>query len=132
MSKILIVDDDPVMRKLLAKAVSRLDAVVFLASDGIHALDALRCNNDFDLILTDISMPVLDGRQLITTVKGDPKMSHIPILIMSGVVRMKDIADLLDLGATKFIPKPFNMKTLREDIVRTLETSKEKEKETIS
>ena len=75
MLKILIVDDDPVVRKLLAKAVSPLDVVSHFASDGIHALDALRCNHDFDL---------------------------------------------LDIGAEKFIPKPFNNQTLREDIMSTL------------
>jgi len=120
MLKILIVDDDPVMRKLLAKAVAPLDLVSFFASDGIHALDALRCNSDFDLMITDISMPVLDGRQLINTVKADPKLKEIPILIMSGVVGMSEIADLLDLGAEKFIPKPFNMQTLREDVMSAL------------
>ncbi len=121
MSKILIVDDDPVMRKLLAKAVAPLNMCTFFASDGIHALDALRCNKDFDLMITDISMPVLDGRQLITTVKNDPALADIPVLIMSGVVGMSEIADLLDLGASKFIPKPFNMQTLRDDVTSTLE-----------
>ena len=120
MLKILIVDDDPVMRKLLAKAVGPLEVVPHFASDGIHALDALRCNNDFDLMITDISMPVLDGRQLINTVKSDPMLKNIPILIMSGVVGMSEIADLLDLGAEKFIPKPFNNQTLREDVMSTL------------
>ncbi len=121
MSKILIVDDDPVMRKLLAKAVAPLNMNVYFASDGIHALDAVRCNKDFDLLITDISMPVLDGRQLITTIKNDPSLADIPVLIMSGVVGMSEIADLLDLGAFKFIPKPFNMQTLREDVQSALE-----------
>lgn len=121
MSKILIVDDDPVMRKLVAKAVAPLNLETFFASDGIHALDALRCNADFDLLITDISMSVLDGRQLITTIKNDPALADTPVLIMSGVVGMSEIADLLDLGASKFIPKPFNMQTLRDDVVSVLE-----------
>ncbi len=120
MLKILIVDDDPVMRRLLAKAIAPLELTAFFASDGLHALDALRCNQDFDLMITDISMPLLDGRLLIYTVKNDPQLKDIPILIMSGVVGMGEIADLLDLGAAKFIPKPFNMQTLREDVMSTL------------
>ncbi len=124
MPKIMIVDDDPVMRKLLAKAVAPLDVSAHYASDGIHALDALRCNKDFDLLITDISMPVLDGRQLIVTIKKDPTLAGIPILIMSGVVGMNEIADLLDLGAFKFIPKPFNMQTLRDDVMSALECPK--------
>ncbi len=122
MYKILVVDDDPVMRKLLAKAIAPLDLTTHFASDGIHALDALRCNTDFDLMITDVSMPVLDGRQLIQTLKSDPNLARIPILIMSGVVGMSEIADLLDLGAFKFIPKPFNNQTLRDDVVSALET----------
>lgn len=121
MSRILLVDDDPVMRKLLAKALAPLNMNTFFASDGIHALDILRCNPDFDLLITDISMPVLDGRQLITTIKNDPALAGIPVLIMSGVVGMNEIADLLDLGASKFIPKPFNMQTLRDDVMSTIE-----------
>ena len=124
MSKILIVDDDPIMRKLLAKAVAPLEFETFFSSDGIHALDALRCNKDFDLLITDISMPVLDGRQLITTIKNDPDLAGIPVLITSGVVSMCEIADLLDLGASKFIPKPFNMQTLRDDVQRALDCQK--------
>jgi len=121
MPKILIVDDDPVMRRLLAKALAPLSVETYFASDGIHALDALRCNKDFNLLITDISMPVLDGRLLITTIKNDPSMAEIPILIMSGVVGMSEIADLLDRGASKFIPKPLNMQTLRDDVLRTLD-----------
>ena len=120
MFKVLVVDDDLVMRKLLEKALAPLEMNILFASDGIHALDVLRCNKGFDLMITDISMPVLDGRQLIRTVKNDPKLKDLPILIMSGVVGMSEIADLLDLGAEKFVPKPFNAQTLREDVMSTL------------
>ena len=121
MTKILIVDDDPVMRRLLDKALEPLQVQLHHCSDGIHALDALRCNTDFDLIITDISMPVLDGRMLISTVVRDTSLPRIPILIMSGVVGVNEIADLLDLGATKFIPKPFNMQSLREEVQSCLD-----------
>lgn len=121
MAKILIVEDDPVMRDLLAMALEPLGAELHRCSDGIHALDALRCNEDFDLIITDISMPVLDGRQLISTLAQDETLPNLPILIMSGVVGVNEIADLLDLGATKFISKPFNIQTLLDDVESCLE-----------
>jgi len=123
MSKILVVDDDPVMRNVIAKAIESLQHDVHYASDGIHALDALRCNPDFDMLITDISMPVLGGRQLIDTMVRDKSMPNIPILITSGVVGVNDIADLLDLGATKFVPKPINMEAFRQDVVDCLEFS---------
>lgn len=121
MARILIVDDDPVMRRLLDKALQPLGVQLHHCSDGIHALDALRCNPDFDLILTDISMPVLDGRQLLNTIAQDKSLSKIPVLIMSGVVGVNEIADLLDQGAAKFIPKPFNMQTVRDDVMSCLD-----------
>lgn len=121
MTRILIVDDDPVMRRLLVQALEPLDAELHCCSDGIHALDALRCNKGFDLVLTDISMPVLDGRQLIRTLKEDRNLPDIPVLIMSGVVGVHEIADLLDMGATRFIPKPFNMQALRDDVLGCLD-----------
>jgi len=125
MPKILIVDDDAVMRRLVGKALEPLGLETHFCSDGIHAMDSLRCNPDFDLLITDISMPVLDGRQLISTVCHDNSLKQLPILIMSGVVGVNDIADLLDLGATKFIPKPFNMENLREDVVSCLDLAVE-------
>jgi len=116
MPKLLIVEDDPVMRKLLAKAVANLVVDAHYTSDGLYALDALRCNSDYDLIITDISMPILDGRTLINLVRQDPRFDHIPIIIMSGVVGMSEIADLLDSGADRFIPKPFKMDVVLEDV----------------
>jgi len=121
MARILAVDDDPVMRSVIAKALAPLGHDVHFASDGIHAMDAMRCNLDFDLLITDISMPVLDGRQLIATIMNDKSMPRIPILITSGVVGVNEIADLLDLGATKFVPKPINMDAFRLDVESCLE-----------
>ena len=120
MIRILAVDDDPVMRSVIAKALEPLNYEIHFASDGIHALDALRCNQDFSLLITDISMPVLGGRQLISTILEDKNLPSIPILITSGVVGVNEIADLLDIGATKFVPKPINMDAFREEVVSCL------------
>lgn len=120
MIRILAVDDDPVMRSVIAKALEPLNYEIHFASDGIHALDALRCNPDYDLLITDISMPVLDGRQLIATMAHDKSLTKIPILITSGVVGVNEIADLLDIGATKFVPKPINMESFREEVASCL------------
>ncbi len=121
MSRILIAEDDPMVRRLIAKSLEPLRHELLFVSDGIHAIDILRCNQGFDLLITDISMPLLDGRQLVSTIAHDKALRGLPILIMSGVVGVRDIADLLDLGATKFLAKPLNLETLREDVVHCLE-----------
>lgn len=120
MSRILVVDDDPVMRNVIAKGLAPLEVEIHNASDGLYALDALRCNWDFDLIITDISMPILDGRQLIATLSRDCTLPRIPIIITSAVVGVNEIADLLDIGATKFVAKPINMASFRNDVLECL------------
>jgi len=105
---------------VIAKALGPMGHDVHFASDGIHALDALRCNHDFDLLITDICMAVLGGRELIATIRSDKSMPRIPILITSGVVCMHEIANLLDVGATKFVPKPIKMESFRQDVTDCL------------
>ncbi len=116
MTRILAVDDDSMMRNVIAKALEPLACEVHFASDGIYALDALRCNHDFDLLITDINMTILDGRQLIATIRRDKSLPDLPILITSGAVGISEISDLLELGATRFIPKPINMESFRDDV----------------
>jgi CheY-like chemotaxis protein len=65
-------------------------------------------------------MPVLDGRQLIAALHQDRDLPRVPILITSGVVGVNEIADLLDMGATKFVPKPISMESFRNDVVQCL------------
>ncbi|MCB1182368.1 response regulator [bacterium] len=119
--KVLIVDDENAMRLVIRKALEPLGLSLHFSSDGIHALDALRCNPGFDLLITDISMPVVDGRQLIATIRADKSMAQIPILITSGVVGVHEIADLLDIGATRFVAKPINAASFREDVTACLD-----------
>ena len=120
MGRILVTDDDTATLRIIAKTIDTLDVPYHLCSDGLHALDALRSNGDFDLLVTDISMPVMDGRQLIETIRSDPMMSELPIIIMSGVVSIREISDLLKKGASRFLPKPFANNDLREAIISCL------------
>ncbi len=120
MARILIAEDDPMVRRSIAKGLAQLQHDLLFVSDGIHAIDVLRCNDGIDLLITDISMPLLDGRQLVSTVMHDKELRNVPVLIMSGVVSVHEIADLIDLGATKFLAKPLNFEALREDVSQCL------------
>lgn len=121
MARILIAEDDPMVRRTITKGLAPLQHDLLFVSDGIHAMDILRCNPCFDLLITDISMPLLDGRQLVSTIAHDKALCDLPVLIMSGVVGVNEISDLLDLGASAFLAKPLNMKALREDVTNCLE-----------
>ena len=120
-ARVLIVDDDPATRRILDSAIKDLDLGCHFCSDGVHALDALQCNRDFVLLLADISMKVMDGRSLIEIIRRDKRLPDIPIIIMSGVVTNDEVSDLLERGASKFLPKPFGLDDIREAVRNCLD-----------
>ena len=77
-------------------------------------------NQDIDLLITDFSMPEMDGRRLIQRIRNSSNLKQIPIIIVSGVVGPKEIADVLEAGATAFLPKPLKVKDIKEYINRYL------------
>lgn len=121
MSRVLIVDDDPATRRILESAIRNLDLGCHFCSDGVHALDALLCNRDFKLLLADMSMPVMDGRNLIEIIQRDQRLPDIPIVIISGVVDNAEIQDLLDKGTATFLKKPFGLEDVRKVVRNCLD-----------
>jgi len=122
-AKILIAEDDRISQKLAAKIVEELGHIAFVSPHGKHAYEALTACNDFDLLLTDIMMPVMDGQQLIQTMRGDQQFMNFPIIIMSAVVGINDISNLLKLGATLFLAKPLDRAELQTYIKRCLKST---------
>jgi len=120
MAKILIAEDDRISQKLAVKIVEELGHTAFVSPNGEHAFEALKAANDFDLLLTDIMMPKMDGQQLIKTLRGDQQFADLPIIIMSAVVGMAEISNLLKLGATLFLAKPLNKDEVQGYVGRCL------------
>lgn len=120
MAKVLIAEDDRISQKLAAKLVEEMGHTAFISPDGQHAYETLKAANDFDLLLTDIMMPRMDGQQLIKTLRGDQQFKDFPIIIMSAVVGMGEISSLLKLGATLFLAKPLNRDDIRDYVCRCL------------
>lgn len=118
--KILIAEDDRISQKLAAKIVQEAGHTPFVSPHGKHAYEALTAANDFDLLITDIMMPEMDGQQLIKTLRGDQQFQDLPIIIMSAVVGISDISNLLKLGATLFLAKPLDRKELHGYIDRCI------------
>ncbi|MBU2546831.1 MAG: response regulator [Proteobacteria bacterium] len=123
MAKILVVDDDESIRWVLAQLVEHIGHAAFKCRDGQRALDALMDNPDIELIITDVSMPGMDGRTLIRKVRALEDFKRLPIIIISGVVGPREIADVLDLGATAFLAKPVSAGDLNEYIKRYIDPS---------
>lgn len=120
MAKILIAEDDRISQKLAAKIVEEMGHTAFVSPHGKHAYEALTAANDFDMLLTDIMMPEMDGQQLIKTLRGDQQFEDLPIIIMSAVVGISDISNLLKLGATLFLAKPLDKKELQGYLSRCI------------
>ena len=108
--RILIVDDTVTARVFAKKCLTNIgfhDADFDQAIHGIEALEKARVAKP-DLILTDLMMPEMDGETLLKTLKEDPNLAHIPVLVISsaGNEASKDI--LVEMGAIDVLPKPFS------------------------
>lgn len=122
MAKILITEDDPISQKLALGFVENMGHVGVVSPNGRNAYELLLAANDFDVLVTDIMMPEMDGAQLIQTLRGDSRFMNLPIVIMSAVVGVADISDLLALGATFFLSKPLMYDEFKEYIDKSLDS----------
>jgi len=104
--KILIVDDEEVIRKFLKIHLAKLGFEVKEASDGEQAIDALG-KDDFDLLICDILMPKKDGWEVIKEVKSNSKTKHLPVIVLTAKNEDSDMFKGYDLGANYYMTKPF-------------------------
>lgn len=120
LSKILIVEDDKIASKLMQKCLESMNLVSFVCSNGRRAWETLMDNHDISLVLTDIAMPDMDGRELIQGMKEDAKLKNIPIIAVSGVIGPNQISSIISLGADRFLPKPIDISVLKEYVTLLL------------
>ena len=111
--KILVVDDDPINRKLIVKILSKKGFDAIEAGNGIEAFSILE-KESFDIILLDIVMPVMDGIEFLKEIKLKPEYLNLPIIILTTDDTKK--AEALNLGANDVIIKPISPVTLLETI----------------
>ena len=108
MSKVLIVEDSPVMGELLCSMVEEIDGVdITLVVDGLAALKQLSLSR-FDLIVTDINMPNVNGLELLSFVKRNSNHVNTPVIIVTTETAAKDRQKGMSLGADAYISKPFH------------------------
>jgi len=102
----LVVEDSPTMRQLIVFALSRVKALkVVEADDGVDALKKLS-QQHFDVLITDINMPMMDGLKLVSMVRKDEVHRDIPIIIITTEGAQEDRQRALSLGANAYITKP--------------------------
>ena len=112
---VLVVDDDPINRALLARSLEREGHEHAMAEDGREALEKLRAE-PFDIVLLDVLMPELDGFEVLRRIEGDPELRHVPVIMISALEDLDSVVRCIELGAEDYLPKPFNPVLLRARI----------------
>jgi CheY-like chemotaxis protein len=117
--KLLIADDDAFNRQLIIALLVKIPNIkVIEARDGLEALNILK-QNSIDMLLLDYHMPKMNGDELLKKIKNKPRLSHIPVAIIT--TDESDMRHLYALGADDFILKPFDFQELRHCIYRHIQ-----------
>ena len=120
--RILFVDDDPILREFAKVYLAPLSTEVESAADGSAAL-ALLNSETFHLVLTDVEMPGLDGLQLTAAIRRDPRLAHLPVVVVTGHDDVASIDNAYEAGATSFVAKPVNWHQLIHQIRFVIRTA---------
>jgi adenylate cyclase len=104
---VLVVDDDPVSRSMLSRSLEQDGHKVTTTQDGTQALGLVH-DEAFDVILLDVVMPGLDGYQVLEQLKEDPKLRHIPVVMVTAVDDLESAVRCIELGADDYLPKPID------------------------
>jgi two-component system cell cycle response regulator len=120
--RILVVDDSPVNRMLLARTLGDQGHLVTTAEDGRQALELLTgdARAAFDVVLLDIVMPEVDGYAVLAGIKGDDALRHIPVIMITAVDELDSVVRCIEAGATDYLPKPFSAAVLEARINASL------------
>jgi adenylate cyclase len=109
---ILVVDDDPVSRAMLTQLLEQDGHRVETAADGRRAIEMLHAD-PFDVVLLDVVMPELDGFEVLSRMKRDEEMKHIPVLMITALDDVESAVRCIETGAEDYLPKPFDPVVLR-------------------
>jgi DNA-binding response OmpR family regulator len=104
---VLVVDDDPVIQKLLKVNFEMEGYRVVSAADGAEGLEQARAENP-DIIILDIMMPRMNGLEALVALKGDATTQGIPVILLSAKAQAGDVQAGLDRGADAYVTKPFD------------------------
>lgn len=114
--KVLIVDDFSTMRRIIKNLLRDLGFTnTFEADDGHTALPMLK-DGDFEFVVTDWNMPIMQGIDLLKEIRKDPKLKHLPVLMVTAEAKREQIIEAAQAGVNGYIVKPFTAGTLKEKL----------------
>ena len=119
--KFLVVDDFSTMRRIIRNLLKEIGYVnVDEAEDGVVALSKLK-SSPFDFVVSDINMPNMNGFELVTQIRAESTLRHIPVLVVTAEAKKEDILNAAQSGASGYIVKPFTKATLEEKLQRIIQ-----------
>jgi DNA-binding response OmpR family regulator len=123
-TRILVVDDDPILREFASVYLSTPMSEVALAPDASTALDLL-AREQFDIALLDIDMPGMNGFELVECIRGQDKLRNLPLVMVTGREDIVSIDRAYAVGATSFVTKPVNWRQLSHQLRYVIRASKQ-------
>lgn len=124
MARILAVDDEPNIVRLIQVNLERVGYQVETANNGVQALEKIRANRP-DLVVSDVMMPEMDGFELLSTIRRDAALEDLPVIMLTAKTQDKDVLSGYSRGADMYLTKPFNPMELISFVKRILQTSSE-------
>ena len=119
--KFLIVDDFATMRRIVRGLLKEMGCVnAEEAEDGVVALNMLKAQK-FDFVVSDINMPKMNGFDLLSAIKKDDTLKHLPVLMVTAEARKEDIVRAAQDGAAGYIVKPFTKATLEDKVNKIMQ-----------
>jgi len=108
----LVVDDNRLNRMLLTRALAELGVESVEAENGLQALEVM-ATTPVDVVLLDLLMPELDGYGTLERLQADDALRHIPVIVITAVDELDSVVRCIELGATDYLPKPFDAAILK-------------------
>ena len=121
--KVLVVDDSPTMRQLIVFALKRVREIsITEANDGVDGLKKIS-SDKYDLVLTDINMPIMDGLKLVSLIRSDATHKDVPIVVITTEGGQEDRDRAMALGANSYITKPIQANNVLSVVKELLQLS---------
>jgi DNA-binding response OmpR family regulator len=120
---VLVVDDDPVILRLLQVNFELEGIEVALAVDGQEGLERIRADRP-DVVISDIMMPKVNGLELLAALRGEPSTAGLPVILLSAKAQVADVQRGLELGADDYVTKPFDPLELIDRVYKVLAKSR--------
>lgn len=125
--KILIVDDQLQNIKVLGSLLRQKDYIIGVATNGRQALDALIKSNDYDLVLLDVNMPVMNGFEACKAIREHESLKEIPIIFLTALTETESLVSGFDVGGQDYVTKPFNSQELLARVSTQLELKRSRD-----